>query len=82
MLIIKRAVPAIAQCKAVRSVLNRIDVDRSADRYDIYIESKSGISCDYVTIYDQRYVNIRVMVDRKIISFQINLKDCDMIEII
>ena len=82
MLIIKRAVPAIVKQAAVRSVLTRLDVDRLTDRYDIYIESKSGISCDYVTIYDQRYVNIRVMVGKKIISFQINLKDCDMIEII
>lgn len=84
MLIIKRAIPAIAQSKAVRSVLNRIDVDRLADRYDIYIEGSKGIWLEYVTIHDQRYANIRVYtgVRSNIISFQINLNDCDMIQII
>ena len=82
MLIIKKAVPAIARSKAVRSVLTRIDVDRSADRYDIYIESKKGISFDLVNIYDQRFVNIRVFVGSEIVSFQVNLNDCDKVVII
>ena len=84
MLIIKRAVPAIAQSRAVRSVLNRIDVDRSADRYDIYIEGSKGISLDCVVIHDQRYVNIRVYTGVKtgIVSFQINLNDCEKVTII
>lgn len=84
MLIIRRAVPAIAQSKAVRSVLNRIDVDRMADRYDIYIEGTKGISLDYLVIHDQRYVNIRVYTGVKtgIISFQVNLNDCEEIKII
>ena len=84
MLIIKRAVPAVARQSAVRSVLTRIDVDREQDLYDIYIEGSKGISLDYVTIHDQRYANIRVVTGVKtgLISFQLNLRDCAMIQII
>lgn len=83
MLIIKGATPAIARQKVVRATLSRIDVDRTCDRYDIYIDDKNGLSFDIVNVYDNKYLNVRTYPDRKhVLSFQINLRDVDNIIII
>ena len=72
MLIIKGATPQVAQMRAVRSGLTRIDVDRDTNRYDIYFDSRYGISFDEVVIYNNKYLNVRVMGKKDLIaSFQI-----------
>lgn len=83
MLIIKGAIPAIARQKVVRATLTRIDVDRTRDRYDIYIDDKNGLSFDIVNVYDNKYLNVRAFPDRKhVLSFQINLRDVESVIII
>lgn len=72
MLIIKGATPQVAQMRAVRAGLTRIDVDRDTNRYDIYFDAPRGISFDEVTIYNNKYLNVRVMGKKEVItSFQI-----------
>lgn len=85
MLIIKNAVPQVARMKAVRSLLTRIDVNRDRDRYDIYFTSDqvTSMQIDYVTIYDQRYINVRIRFKNGAHgSFQVNTRDFDYAQLI
>lgn len=85
MLIIKNAVPQVARMKAVRSLLTRIDVNRERDRYDIYFTSDqvTSMQIDYVSIYDQRYLNVRIRFKSGAHgSFQVNTRDFDYAQLI
>lgn len=83
MLILKNAAPTVAKMRAVRSLLTRIDVNRERGTYDIYIAGANTISMDYVTIYDQHYLNIRVFDKNGLVgSIQINTHDFDYAQII
>ena len=83
MIIIKGAIPAVARQTAIRCALNRIDVDRDKDLYDIYFNGDHGIQIDYTVVGESRFANIRVHSQTKMLaSFQINLKDVEKIVII
>lgn len=83
MLIIKNATANVASMRAIRHLLTRIDVNRDRGTYDIYIAGSHTISMDYVTIYDQHYLNIRVFDhDGLIGSVQLNTHDFDFVQLI
>lgn len=83
MLIIKGATPAVARQNAIRCALNRIDVDRDKDLYDIYFNGDHGIQIDYTTVGESRFANFRIHSRTKLMtSFQINLKDIEKVVII
>ena len=83
MMIIKKATPEVARQASIRSLLTRIDVDREANTYDIYFDGQYGIQLDYLTIYNQRYCNVRIHGRKANLgSFQINLSQCEKIVIL
>ena len=83
MLIIKNATANVASMRAIRSILTRIDVNRDRGTYDIYIAGSNTMSMDYVTIYDQHYLNIRVFDTEGLIgSVQLNTHDFDYVQIV
>lgn len=83
MLIIKNATANVASMRAIRALLSRIDVNRERGTYDIYITGSHTISMDYVTIYNNHYLNIRVFDKEGMIgSVQLNTHDFDYVQLI
>lgn len=80
-IVIRGAVDAVTQIKPIRNVLTRLDIDRSEERFKhtIWIDAPYGASLDTVKIFENEYVNVRILDKYFRICAKFQLR-CDMFQ--
>ena len=85
-IVIRGAVDAVTQIKPIRNVLTRLDIDRSEERFrhTIWIDAPYGASIDTCRIYENEYINVRILDKQfKIVSsFQLRSDYFQRLEVV